>query len=291
MKKRLRTVLWDYTQITLGCALLAAGLNLFLVPNVLSSGGVSTLATVLFYLFDVPLSITTLILNALLLALGYRYLGKSAVVKTIVGVVMLSAFLELTRRIPVYTEDVLIATLAGGVLVGVGVGLVIRREASTGGSDFAALVLKRFFPHLSTARLILIIDCIIIALSGVVFRSLTVTMYSLVSMFLYSKVADLILEHGTAAKSVYIMSSQTNEIASLVLRDFSRGVTGIYSRGVYSEQDRMMLLCVVSPKELPRLIRAVRALDKAAFIIITDVREVVGQGFRSLGAYSDGQNK
>lgn len=291
MKKDLRTVLWDYLQITLGCAILAVGLHLFLVPNRISSGGVSTLATVFFYLFDIPLSVTTLVLNALLLVLGYRYLGRSAVIKTVVGVVVLAGFLELTTLLPVYTEDVLMATLGGGVLVGVGVGLVIRRDASTGGSDFAALVLKRFFPHLSTARLILIIDCIIIAVSGVVFRSLTVTLYSLVAMFLCSKVADLILEHGTAAKSVYILSSKTDEIAALVLRDFSRGVTGIYSRGVYTEQDRMMLLCVVSPKELPRLMRAVRALDRTAFAIITDVREVVGEGFRSLGEYSDGQHE
>ena len=291
MKKDLRTVLWDYLQITLGCAILAVGLHLFLVPNRISSGGVSTLATVFFYLFDIPLSVTTLVLNALLLVLGYRYLGRSAVIKTVVGVVVLAGFLELTTLLPVYTEDVLMATLGGGVLVGVGVGLVIRRDASTGGSDFAALVLKRFFPHLSTARLILIIDCIIIAVSGVVFRSLTVTLYSLVAMFLCSKVADLILEHGTAAKSVYILSSKTDEIAALVLRDFSRGVTGIYSRGVYTEKDRMMLLCVVSPKELPRLMRAVRALDRTAFAIITDVREVVGEGFRSLGEYSDGQHE
>ncbi len=287
----MHTALWDYTQITVGCAALALGLNLFLVPNRLSSGGVSTLATVLFYLFDIPLSITTLLLNALLLALGYRYLGKSAIVKTVAGVLLLSGFLELSQLLPVYTEDVLIASLCGGVLVGIGVGLVIRRDASTGGSDFAALILHRFFPHISTAQIILIIDCAIIPVSGIVFRSLTVTVYSLVAMFLCSKVADLILAHGTAAKSVYILSSKTDEIAAMVLRDFSRGVTGIYSRGVYSERDRMMLLCVVSPKELPRLVRAVRALDRSAFSIITDVREVVGEGFRSLGEYSDGQNE
>ena len=290
MKKSTSRLIWDYTQITLGCAILAMGLQLFLVPNRISSGGVSTLSTVLFYLFDLPLSVTTLSLNALLLAFGYRYLGRSAVVKTVVGVVLLSGFLELAALLPVYTEDVLMATLSGGVLVGVGVGLVIRRDASTGGSDLAALILRRFFPHLSVAHLLLVIDCIIIAVSGLAFRSLTVTLYSFVAMFLCSRVADVILTHGTAAKSVYILSSKTDEIAALVLRDFSRGVTGIYSRGVYSERDRMMLLCVVSPKELPRLVRAVRALDRSAFAIITDVREVVGEGFRSLGEY-DEQNE
>ena len=287
MKRAIKTLIWDYVPITLGCAVMAWGMNMFLVPSRLSSGGVGTLATVLLYLFDIPLSVTTLVLNALLLLLGFRYLRRSAIVKTVVGVVLLSIFLELAVYLPIYTEDVLMATLGGGILVGLGVGLVIRREGSTGGSDFAALILRRFFPHISTARLLLIIDCIIIAVSGIVFRSVTVTLYSLVAMFVCSKVADLVLIHGSEAKSVYILSSMPDEISKVVLREFSRGVTGIYSRGVYTEQDRMMLLCVVSPKELPQLIRKVRAIDKAAFVIISDVREVVGEGFRALGEYED----
>ena len=287
MKRGIKAVIWDYVLITLGCAILAVGMNMFLVPSRLSSGGVGTLATVLLYLFDIPLSVTTLLLNALLLLIGFRYLRRAAIVKTVVGVVLVSVFLEPAAYLPVYTEDVLMATLGGGILVGLGIGLVIRREGSTGGSDFAALILHRFFPHISTARLILIIDCIIIVVSGIVFRSVTVTLYSLVAMFVCSKVADLVLIHGSEAKSVYILSSLADEISEVVLREFSRGVTGIYSRGGYTERDRMMLLCVVSPKELPHLIRRVRAMDRSAFVIISDVREVVGEGFRSLGEYED----
>ena len=291
MKQKLRQTLWDWMLMTLGCAILALGMGVFLVPNLISSGGVGTLSTVLLHLFNIPLSVTTILINALLLVFGYRYLGKQALVKTIGGVVLFSFFLELCTYLPVYTEDVLMASLGGGALVGLGVGLVVRREGSTGGSDFAALMLRRYFPHLSTARLILVIDCAIIALSGVVFRSLTVTLYSLVSMFVCARVADLVLIHGTEAKSVYILSDRAQDIAALVIRDFSRGVTGVYSRGVYSERDRMMLLCVVSPKELPRLIRAIRRLDEAAFIIISDVREVVGEGFVSLGSYGEDEKE
>lgn len=291
MKQRIGRAIWDWGLIAVGCAILALGMSTFMVPNRISSGGVGTLSTVLLYLFDLPLSVTTIAINAVLLLLGFRYLTKKAIVRTVIGVLLFSAFLELCAYFPVYTEDVLMATLGGGVLVGLGVGLVVRQDGSTGGSDFAALMLRRFFPHLSTARLILLIDCAIIALSGLVFRSLTVTLYSLVSMFVCSKVADLVLLHGTEAKSVYILSDKAEEISSLVIRDFSRGVTGVYSRGVYSERDRMMLLCVVSPKEMPRLIRAVRQLDHAAFIIISDVREVVGEGFVSQGIYSAGEKE
>lgn len=291
MKRNVKNMIGEWAQITLGCAILAIGMNLFLVPSRISSGGVGTLATIFLYLFHIPLSVTMLVLNALLLLLGYRYLGRGAVIKTVGGVVLLSIFLELTVFLPVYTEDVLMATLGGGVLVGVGVGLVVRCDGSTGGSDFAALMLRRFFPHLSTARLILVIDCVIIAVSGIVFRSVTVTLYSLLSMIVASKITDLILMQGTAAKSVYILSAKSAEIAEIILRDFARGVTGVYSRGIYSERDCMMLLCVVSPKELPRLVKQVRALDQTAFVIITDVREVVGEGFRAMNQYSAGENE
>lgn len=291
MRHSVREMAWDWSQITLGCAILAVGMQMLLVPSRISAGGIGTLSTVFLYLFRIPLSVTTLLLNALLLLFGYRYLGRGAVIRTVGGVVLLSLFLELAGLLPAYTEDVLMGSLGGGVLAGLGVGLVVRREGSTGGSDFAALMLRRFLPHLSTGHLILIIDCAIIALSGVVFRSVTVTLYSLLSMMVASKVTDLVLIHGTAAKSVYILSARAEEISTVVMRDFARGVTGIYSRGVYSECDRMMLLCVVSPKELPPLLRQVRVLDKTAFIIITDVREVVGEGFRALNAYADGENE
>lgn len=287
MEHKYRRLIWDFLQITLGCAVLAIGMNVFLVPNMLSSGGVGSLATVLYHLVKIPLSVTTIVLNALLLIFGYRYLGRGAVIKTIIGVVLFSLFLELTTLLPAYTEDTLMATLGGGILVGLGIGLVVRREGSTGGSDLAALILRRFFPHISTARIILVIDCAIIIISGIAFKSVTVTLYSLVAMLACSKVADLVLIYGSEAKSLYILSSQTERISKVVLSEFSRGVTEIYSRGAYSAQDRMMLLCVVSPKEMPHLIRRIRSIDNSAFLIISDVREVVGKGFRALGEYEE----
>jgi len=200
--------------------------------------------------------------------------------KTIAGVLFLSLFLEGSALLPIYGDDILLCAVFGGLLCGIGVGTVIRSEGSTGGSDFVAVILHRLFPHIPVALVLMGIDFIIILISGIVFRSMTVMLYSLLALFVAAKTADVILTIGNAAKSVYILSEKRTEIANWVQSELGRGVTGIYSKGMYSNNDSTMLLCVVSPKELPQLVHTVRDMDKSAFVIITDVREVWGEGFR-----------
>ena len=195
-------------------------------------------------------------------------------------IIFFSLSLEITKLFPVFNNDFFIASIAGGVLTGMGLGIVVRVGASTGGSDFGGLILKKFFPHISVATLILMIDSIIIVLSGIVFKSYTVTFYSATAMFVASKVADIVITLGNAAKSVYIISEKNKEIADIVINDFKRGITGIYSRGMYSGNENMMLFCAVTPKQLPRLVNRVREIDKRAFIVVGDAREVLGEGFK-----------
>ncbi len=277
-----KRVIKDYLLIALGSVIIAIALNMFLVPCKISSGGISSIGTVLLYKLKVPMSVTNIVLNALLFILGYKYVGKSSVLKTIAGIVFLSAFLEVTKYLPAFGDDLFIATVIGGVLVGTGVGLVVRVEASTGGSDFAALILKKFLPHISVANLILIIDSIIIIFAGIVFGDYMITFYSAITMFIASKATDAIAAMGDTAKSIYIMSSRNGQISEMIMKDFERGITGIYSKGIYSGNDSMMLLCVVSPKQLPRLVHKVREIDKNAFIIVTEAREVLGEGFKEI---------
>ncbi len=283
--KKIKPYLIDFTLIIIGCAILALGINMFLTPNKISSGGISSIGTVLFHLFGVKMSITNLVANVVLFIFGFRYLGKYAVVKTAAGIAFLTLFLELSSYLPVFTDDMMLATIVGGVLVGAGVGLVVRQGASTGGSDFAALIIKRFLPHVSLANLILIMDCAVIIISGVVFRSVTVTIFSVIAMYISSKVTDSIVMFGDAAKAVQIFSDKHEEISSRIMEQFERGVTGIHCKGMYSGEERMMLLCVVSPKEMPILINMVRRLDPSAFVIINDAREVLGEGFKQNSAY------
>lgn len=288
MKKSISYIL-DFTFITVGCFILALGINMFLAPNKISSGGISTIGTILLHIFSIKMSITNIVCNIVLFLLGFRYLGKYAVIKTTFGILSLTGFLELTSYFPTYTDDMMLATVVGGVLVGIGVGLVIKRDGSTGGSDFASLIIKRFIPHISIATIILILDCAVIVASGIVFRSLTVTIFSIIAMYISSKVTDYIVTLGNNAKSVQILSDKADEISKHIMEKLQRGVTGIYCKGMYSQSEKLMLMCTVSPKELPKLIRAVRAIDKSAFIIINDSKEVLGEGFKLKSDY-DQQN-
>ncbi|MBQ7760479.1 MAG: YitT family protein [Clostridia bacterium] len=266
---------------TIGSFILALGINVFLSPNKISSGGISAIGTILIHLFGIKISITNTILNLVLLLLGIKILGRKAILKTIIGIASLSLFLEITSYLPSYTEDTMLSSIVGGVLVGIGVGLVVRQHASTGGSDLLAFLIKRFIPHLSLARIILIIDTLVIITSGIVFKSITITIYSVIAMYISSVVTDEIMTFGNKAKSVQIFSSKNEEIASMVLERLNRGVTGIKYKGMYSKREGTMLLCIVSPRELPSLLNQVKQIDKGAFIIINDARQVLGEGFSS----------
>ena len=291
MKRNIKTYLTDALWIAVGCFILALGINLFLAPNKISSGGISSIGTVLLHLFGIRISLTNIVANAVLFFFGFRYLGKYAVVKTVEGIAFFSLSLEIVSLLPIYAEDMMMATLIGGALVGLGVGLVVRKDGSTGGSDFAALILKRFFPHISLAHLILIMDCAVVVLAGIIFRSVSITFYSLIAMYVSSKITDAIVTLGDSAKEVRIFSAQTEKIASEIMERFERGVTGIYGKGMYSGKESMNLLCVVSPKELPALIHTVKEIDPTSFIIINDAKEVLGEGFKENSPYQIIKNK
>lgn len=271
----------DYLYIVVGTFILALGINYFLVPMKISTGGVSGIGTVLYYVFEIPLSVTTLAVNAGLFVLGYKMLKKSSIVKTVIGVLFLSLFLEVTEHFGAYCEDMLIGAVFGGILVGVGTGMAVMRDASTGGSDFAALILNKIVPHVSVATFILLIDAVVIAISGVVFENYTVMFYSAISLYISSKVTDFLLVRGDWAKSVYIISKNHDcEIAQMIINDIDRGVTGIYSKGFYHNRDCTMLMCVAKSREIPKLLEKIKGIDKDAFTIISDVREVHGEGFK-----------
>lgn len=272
----------DLIHIMIGCAILAVGINVFLAPNKISAGGISSIGTVLSHLFGIRMSLTNLFFNGILFVFGYKSLGRYAVIQTLFGIIALSVFLEITSIIPIYTENDMISVLCGGVLMGAGVGIVVKRGASTGGSDFAGLMLKKIFPHISLARLIMIIDCTIVIISGVVFKSFTVTIYSILALFISSIVTDKIMTVGDDAKVIRIFSSELQKISDYILEQFERGVTGIHCTGMYSKSDSIMLMCVVMPKELPLYLKLIKEIDKNAFIIIGDVHEVIGEGFKNI---------
>ena len=268
--------------IALGSLSIAFALNSFLVPYQLSSGGIGSVGVILFYFLKVPLSVSNLGLNLILFALGIKLLDKRAILKSIVGIVLLTVFLQISTYFPFFKEDILFASVIGGVLDGFGMGLVLKVNASTGGIDLCCLMVKKKFPHISTAAFIFVVNACLFIISGICFKSYMVVFYSVVAIFISAKVTDAVLNIGEAAKSIQIISQRYEEIEKAILQDIDRGVTEIHADGGYTKEDRKMLFCVVKPKEAPRIVRLVKEIDDAAFIIVSDAREVLGNGFKSV---------
>lgn len=269
----------SYLGITAGCGLTGLGLVLFLVPNKIAAGGVSGLATVLHYVLGVPVGLTMLVLNIPLFMAGLKFLGFQFGLKTLYGTLVLSLFtdaLSLVLRPP--TFDPLLASIYGGMLTGVGLGVVFRFGGSTGGTDLAALLFRRFLP-VSAGVGLLVADALVITLAGMVFN-MELALYALLALFLTSRAIDAVQEGGGFAKAALIISDHSEEIARSILTELDRGATGIQGRGLYTKRERELLLVVVQRSEVSRLKNLVASIDPRAFVIVSNVHEVLGEGFR-----------
>lgn len=275
MKKRIL----DYVFIAIGSMVLAFAIDFFLAPFKISTGGISGVSTVLLHLFKLPLSLTTLLFNGILFFFGFRTLPKEAIPKSIAGILFLSLFLEVFEGFVFGEGDLLLGAVFGGILVGVGVGLVVMRDGSTGGSDFAALILNRLIPHVGIATFILIIDTAVILLSGIVFHNFSIMLYSVISLYISTKVTDFLLIRGDFAKSITVISPASQQIATEIMEKMERGVTGFYTHGFYTKRDGKSLVCIVRSREVATVLGIVEKYDHTAFTYISDVRKVRGEGF------------
>ncbi|MBU3184663.1 YitT family protein [Clostridium estertheticum] len=274
----------NYVYIMIGATILAAGINMFFANLKLVTGGVSGLAIVIEYLsiknygVDIPLWFTNIVINIPLLAIAIKLKGRAFVGKSMFAAAYLSFALFYTSFIPVPKVDLLIASIFGGVFVGIGLGFVLRASASTGGTDLAANIIKVYLKNVPIAKIILVIDSTIILLGAFVF-GIEKAMYALISTYIVSKVIDSILEGINFSKAVFIISDYSNEIAEILMKDLNRGVTGIHAKGMYSKGEKQVLFVVVGKDEIVHLQKMVKEIDTKAFITIADVREVLGEGF------------
>ncbi|AKX93066.1 membrane protein [Moorella thermoacetica] len=268
----------DYLGITAGTLVTALGLVLFLVPNRIAAGGVSGLATVLHYVFGWPVGLTMLVLNIPLFLAGLKVLGLEFGLKTLYGTIILSVFTDtLALWLHAPTSNTLLASLYGGLLSGVGMGIVFRSGGSTGGTDLAALLFRHYL-HISAGMGLLMVDALVISLADLVFN-VELALYALVALFLTSRAIDAIQEGGGYARAALIISDKAEEIARRVLVELDRGVTGLAGRGYYTRQEREVLLVVVQRAEVSRLKDLVASIDPEAFVIVSNVHEVLGEGF------------
>lgn len=278
-------------QLLLGVIIMAFSMNVFLVPYKIAPGGVSGIATVLYHVSGgkIPVGIAMLAMNVPLFLAGFKVKGKYFIVKSLIGATLLSLFIDLTAPwisdlinkfiMGKTSHDLLLYSLAGGFITGLGLGFVFKEGATTGGTDMAAALLNRAFPWIPVGKLLLILDGLVVMLAAFVFQSFQLVLYSVVALYISARTMDGFLEGINFSKSLMIISKHSEAIAKELLYKVNRGVTGLYGKGMYTENPYTILLCVVKKEEIHTVKNIVKSIDQDAFVLLTDVREVLGEGF------------
>ena len=266
--------------IMLGAMTMAIATSLFLLPNQLSSGGFSGIATITYYLFKWKMGTVIILLNIPFFIIAFIRIGKVFVIKSILGILFLSTFIDFFERFNALTRDRFLACIYGGILIGIGTSLILKASASTGGSDMVSYIIKSFKPGLSTSNLIVIFDAIVITLNVICFKELEIGLYSAISIYLMGKVIDIVFEGIGFSKMVFIISKKYEKISNEISKQILRGSTAIYSKGMYTNEEKMMLMCIASRREVIDIRHIAKRVDPTSFTIITNVREVYGKGFK-----------
>lgn len=260
---------------------MSVGLNMFLEPYMIASGGLTGLAIVLKNIFNTPLWLINLVFNIPLFIFGVKILGKKDAIKTLIGILLLTFFLKATEPLTsaFQTNDILLSSIAGGIVVGISLGMLFRIDASTGGTELACLILNKIFPFISISVFMFIIDGLVIILAGLVSKNIQIALYAIISLYISVKICDTIVEGFDFSKSFIIITDNPDEISDSIMKNLERGVTFLEGRGGYSKQKKDVLLVVVSRREEVILRKLVNEIDPLAFVIINNAYEVLGEGF------------
>ena len=270
-------------QIIIGCAVMGLAYSLFLIPHHLVPGGVSGIAIILNYFFKTPVGLLIIGLNIPVFLLGLRTMGRKYVVKSLAGMILSALmidFFNVIVRVRPATDNKILASIYGGIMLGVGLGIVFRGRASTGGSDIVGMVLSKF-TGMSVGFGILITDFVIISASGLALHNLEAPLFGYIVLFLSTRVIDMILEGWNISKLVIITSSKTHEIQDFILNTLERSGTALKSRSLFLNREGEVILTVIHRKQLAELRAFIKATDPQAFVIINDTYDILGKGFKS----------
>lgn len=273
-----KKIIRSYSMITVGTFLMAIGTRLIYEPLSMVTGGFSGVGIILHSLFGIPVWATTFLLNVPLFILARKNHGREFLVKSLYAMLVFSAALALIPFTSVTEEDFLMAALLGGALHGIGLGLVFSAGSSTGGTDLLSAVLHPLFPVMRIANIMGIIDGLIVA-AGMLIFGVRTALYSIVAVFVTSKIMDGVTAGMRYAKVVYIISDESRQIAEIIMGQLQRGVTALRGSGMYSGKEKQILMCVVSRREAVSMVKYVKEADHHAFVIVADAREVMGEGF------------
>ena len=273
-------VLYDILVCIIGSALVGTALSVFTIPNEIAPGGISGLSTALAYVLGVRVSVLSLVLNIPIMLAAYRLLGKRSFFYTLLSTALLSGFIELASFLPVYTGNILIAAVYGGVLTGIGIGILFLRNITTGGTDLLALMLHKAFPNVPNGTILAVIDGIVVLIAVLVFQKIEVALTSVLTIYFSSKVIDLIAQGVDYAKVIYIVTDKGKELSAVLNSSTDRGNTVIKAFGGYTGAEKQLVITVTRRNVLAQTLRLIHATDPAAFTFVTDSTEVHGEGFK-----------
>lgn len=281
-RKQLFSFLIDLLFYIAGGMIYSVAVLLFLTENEISPGGLTGIATILNYLFSLPIGTVVFILNIPLLAAGFIKFGGIFIAKTAVATAVMSLTLDISGLfMPKMKIDPILAALFGGLLMGLGISLFMLRGATTGGTDIIAKLINRKFLHLTVGRLMLAADAAVVGLSALVYKNMESALYAVIAIYASSRVMDLILYGADRGKIIYVITDNAKELSDSIMSLINRGVTLLDVTGAYTGTKRQMLMCTVRRHEVAAVCRLATSCDKNAFIIVGEAGEVLGEGFKT----------
>jgi uncharacterized membrane-anchored protein YitT (DUF2179 family) len=280
MKEIIKKVyLKNILMFVFGIALTALAISQFTLPNKIVGGGVSGMSTILYHTLKVEPGVSTAVINAILLLIGIKVLGKKFVVATLAGVGLLSVLVQAFSYLPPITENIILASVFGGVFYGVGIGLALAAGGSSGGTDILGRLIQHLFPHFPIGTLIMFVDGVVIALSYVFFGNLELTLFGVVTLAVSTYAIDAVIRKLNVSKLAFVVTKKGDDIAQKLVSTAPRGCTIVNTIGAYTHQENKMLVCALKENELPAFQRKILDIDPTAFIIFSESSQIVGNGF------------
>lgn len=284
-KYKIHDFIVELILIVIGVYLIGLGTNIFLLPHKLTTGGASGIATIFYYLYNIPLGITILIINIPLFLISLFKIGFKFSLKTIFATILLSVFLDVFKYESIIQNnpiDMFTSSIFGGLIVGIGLSLVMKTGASTGGSDLLAQIIYQLTSIQSLSQVLLVIEVIIISAIMIVFKNINTGLYSIIAMFISTKMIDVIFEGIYYTKVATIITRKPDGIVKDILECLGRGATLVDSRGAHSNEKNTTITCIITRPQISKLKQIIKNNDKEAIIYISTTNEVLGRGFKVL---------
>lgn len=286
MKNTFKNIIIEFCGMIIGCILISIGINMFLSPHTIAPGGLSGLSVVLSKISGLSVSTIMLIIGIPLIVFSIKILGKKNALKTLIGMLLLSLCLKLTSSLSqvTVTNDVLLSAITGAILLGLGQGIIFSIDGSTGGTDLIALMVNKAIPSITLSKCLICIDGLVVISSGIVNKNLETGLYSAISLCIIVKMIDFIVAGFDYSKSFMIITNEEEALKNAIVNDIKRGITILEGKGGYTDSSKSVLIVVVNKNQEIHLKKLIKKVDKNAFIIVSNVHEVFGEGFTPISA-------